>query len=206
MKKSILTLIACLFLSLALVAQSDFVHYKGKGQALLKDGTTVTGFIEYCLEFPGKVYVTPEGQSKDTKYDADDVKSFNIDDKQFVSVKAADAAAGPPKVTFLRFLTPADYKIRILIQETQPVIVSNNDFTITTTYFCMLPGDDANAYAVGEMKFVPFKKMNNYIANCPALVARIEAKDKEVYVPSITTDDIRREVFLKVAEEYQNCK
>ncbi len=199
--------VLCLLTSLGVNAQTDFVCYSGNGKATLKSGEVIEGKIEYCLSYPGKVYVTPAGATKDTKYKCDEVKEFNIDDKQYVSLscKGGAVTVGSDKA-FVRLLTPADYKLKLYISETQPAVVTDNNYAISVMYYCQIPGDTEAAYALSDLKFTPFKKMAKYIADCPSLATKIESKAEGYTVGMVTTDEARKEVILKIAGEYQTCQ
>jgi hypothetical protein len=207
MKATISFSVFCLLLSIGAFAQSDFVCYSGNGKVIMKSGDVIEGKVEFCLSYPGKVYVTPAGATKDTKYKCDEVKEFNIDDKQYVSLscKGGAVTVGSDKA-FVRLLTPVDYKLKLYISETQPAVVTDNNYAKTVMYYCQIPGDTDAAYALSDLKFTPFKKMAKYIADCPAIATKIENKEEGYTVPMMTTDEARKEVVLKIANEYQTCQ
>jgi len=202
--------IGCFILSAALsmsaYAQNDFIYYSGPGKIVLASGETVTGKVNYGLSSPAKVEIIPDGQTKYVKYKCDDVKEFSVEDKQYLPVKMKGGAVTIGSgLAFGRLLTPADSKIKIFISETQNTVVVNNNFTITTSYYASVPGDET-AYALSDLKFTPFKKMAKYVESCPSLVAKITAKEKGYSYPMVTTDEARLEVFVNVARENQDCK
>jgi hypothetical protein len=207
MKTKISFAVLGVFLVVGLYAQTDFVCYSGTGKVTMKTGEVLEGKVEYCLSYPGKVYLTQVGATKDTKYKCDEVKEFNIDDKQYVSIscKGGAVSVGSDK-QFARLLSPVDYKIKLYISETQPSVVTDNNYSKTISYYCQLPGETEAAYALSDMKFTPFKKMAKYIADCPSIATKIESKAEGYTVPMITTDEARKEIFMKIADEYQNCQ
>jgi hypothetical protein len=193
-------------MTIAAFAQNDFVCYTDNGKLVMASGQIIEGKVQYCLTSPAKVFVTPAGATKDVKYKCDEVKEFNIDEKQYISIslKGGDVSIGSGK-QFARLLTPADFKVKLLISETQPAVVTGNNYAITVSYYCQVPGAE-NANALSDLKFTPFKKMAKYLVDCPAIATKIENKEEGYSLPMMTTDDARKDVFLKIAGEYQNCK
>lgn len=187
-------------------AQNEFVCYSGPGKIILTSGEIVTGKVSYYLYAPARVEITPEGQTKDVKYKCDEVKEFSVVDKQYFSVKMKGGAVSIGNgEAFGRLLTSDDSKIKVYISETQPTVVVNSNFDVTTSYYASVPGDET-AYALSDLKFTPFKKVAKYLEDCPSIVTKINNKEKGFTFPMVTTDEARLDVMLNVAREYQACK
>jgi len=206
MKKFILLSIFCVFIDFCCKSQTDFICYSGPGKVVLNNGETITGNVEYCLSSPARVRILPDGKSDDMKYKSSEVKEFNVGDKQYLSLELKGGAVSVGSdLQFAQLMTPADSKIKVLMSETQSTVVVNNNFAVTTSYYALVPGQEA-AYALSDIRFTPFKKMTKYVEDCPVIVEKINNKEKGYFIPMVTTDEARKEVFLKIAMEYQNCK
>ena len=56
------------------------------------------------------------------------------------------------------------------------------------------------------MHFSPSKKLAKLVADCPDLAAKIENKEEGYTYPTISADDARLDIFMRIAEEYHKCK
>ena len=195
------------FISIVGYCQTEFICYSGNGKMELASGEIIEGTIEFCLSSPAKVRIVQTEQTEKEKYKSDEVKQFNIEDKHYLSVSLKGGVSVGNSDQFARVLTPADWKVKVFMTETQPsVVVSvSGEIPITVSYYCSIPGDN-NLYELSNMKFTPFKKMAKYLADCPSVAAKINNKEEGYFVSMIATDAARKEVFLNVAKEYQNCK
>lgn len=183
-------------------AQSE---YKGPGKVVLSSGETLTGTVEYQLTEPGKVQILPEGQEKWGKYKSDEVKEFTVNEMHYLpyKVKGGEVKIGNTFL-FLRLMVPADFKLKILISETLPIV-----YTVGASpdkmYYAVIPGDET-AYALSDLKFTPFKKMAGYLSDCQVIVDKINQKDKDHFVPLASTDEMKLKIFLNVSNTYQFCQ
>ncbi len=201
-----LVLMLGLLLPVAIFAQTDYLRYTGKGKVVFANGESAVGIVAYDLFAPGKVAILPENDSKTSRYNSDEVKEFTIDGEHYYSLKTK---SGEIKVAnnhiFLKSLVPDSFKMKVLLGEAQPPVSTTENVPIVRTYYALMPGDET-AYALNELKFTPFKKVAGYLSDCPAIVEKINTKEKGFSLPLVATDEIRLEVFKKVAAEYHSCQ
>lgn len=195
----------CLSVMFKLNAQTGQSEYSGAGMVTLLDGSEVRGVVTYYPSSPGKVFVKKDGEEKSEKYKAKDVKEFTLSDLHYYSIIAKGGVDIGSDGAFGRLLNSPDSKIKLFLCESQSNIVVGSTPPVDQSYYALVPGETA-AYTLSGMKFTPFKKMANIVADCPDLAKKITGKEEGYFCPMMTTDDYRLKVFLKVAEEYSNCK
>lgn len=183
----------------------DFVEYSSDGKVILANGSEIIGTVRYMPTSPGKVFVTPNGSTEKEKYKAVEVKEFTVQGFTYHSIKTGGEINVGKDGAFGRILNQPDSKIKIYLCESQPSIVAGAIPPPDKSYYASLPGEP-EALNINGGKFMPFKKITKYLADCPDLVSKIEGKTEGYTYPMMTTDDVRLKVFLKVAEEYQSCK
>ncbi len=203
MKKYLFSLLLLTAIAFGAMAQTDFVSYKGQGKLITNTGETYTGLVFYALSRPRRVTVVLEDKTEKV-FNYDDTKEFNIGDRQYYTIRVK--ILGNPN-TFAQLLNPESSGfIKLYRNEQQPTIVTNKDFTITTSYFIGIK-DQEYAMAAGDIKLMPFnKKMSEIVKDCPALATKILEKQDGYKLGMISNDLMRMTVFQKIAKEFDECK
>lgn len=204
MKK--LFLLSCLFLSIfCLKTQSqETVRFLGEGSMIMEDGTEVTGTVGYWYVNPSVVRFKGEGEDKETKYKVGEVKSFVVDGRNFIRIKAKDAIGTNP-YTFAEMLTPPDQKMALLLYQQQPAVGADGQHPITKTYYVQIPNDE-QVYPAGDIKFMPLhKKMSKIVSDCPELAEKIAKKEKGYNYGVVSSDEMRADILTTIIEEYNAC-
>ncbi|TKB99085.1 hypothetical protein [Pedobacter cryophilus] len=202
MRKKLFHLFILIGLSSTAFAQSGFINYKGEGNVVTNAGETLTGTVYYALSSPRRVSIKlVDGTEK--KFDYDDTKSFIVGEKQYHAIKIK--TLGNPN-TFAQLLNPQSSSfIKVYKNETQPTIVVGGDYTVTTTHFIGVTGEEV-AYDTGDLKLTPFnKKMAEIVKACPELAKKIADKENGYKVGLISNDIFRVPVYLRIAQEYDAC-
>lgn len=195
--------IAMLLINLTVSAQ-DFVHYRDNGTITLKDSSIIEGDLYYSLSYPGHVRLVQPG--RDDKLRPEEMIGFQIGDMVFKTILAKDAISLTGKgYMFARLLNPDCTKIQVYKSETQAIIAVNNNAEITTSYYVFMP-EVGQALPVGDLKFMPSRKIAKYVTQCPDLASKLASKDKDYSVGMISSDQMRVNLFLKIAREYEACK
>lgn len=183
--------------------QKKYIEYKGDGDVLLKDGTTLNGVVLFAPQFPGRIKIQVTGEDKERKINYNEMTRFTIGDKIFHIIQTS--GLGNPN-TIAQLLTPEEYEIKVYKYEQQSLLGTNYLYNTTTDYYVSVPGEE-KAYSLTDMKLMPFnKKMAKYTASCKELSTKILKKNDGYKIPLISTMDQKIEIIKKIAKEYEECK
>ena len=201
-----------LLLSVSAYAQDseEFeIAYYGDGKVVLNDGSTVVGLVNYSLVSNGKVRVTgSDGQEK--KISINDVKEFFISADHFVKIPTNALAIGGSPMDIAILKTPEDYKIKIYEVTEQDfasaVFLDGPSKYPTSKEIRVLFPTMEKPKSAGDLTLMPFnKKVSNLVVDCPELNAKILNKEAGYKLGMLVTPQMKFDVYMKIAEEYQNC-
>ncbi|HUX54576.1 MAG TPA: hypothetical protein VMV56_09195 [Williamwhitmania sp.] len=192
-----------LMIAISAFSQTEFVAYNGIGKVILNTGDTIQGVVDYKICYPGSVRVTPDGEKKREFHD-NDTKEFFVKGRHYYSVNSSGQIGSSSMFVYL--LNSETSKIKLFMYEQQPIVVTNNDFTATTDYYILLPGE-TNVISLGDLKLMPFnKKMSKFVESCPVLAKKILDKEDGYKVGMLTTPMAKIEILKKIAAEFDACQ
>ncbi len=181
------------------------ISYNGKGTLYLKNGQVINGNISHSRIYPNKVWITPEGEKKAQKYKAKDVIKFKIGDTLiFETIKS------PSATLFARCLTDENSKIKVYDLTVQSQFITGGSYetgylhSTSEDYFVLFPTME-KPISIKDIRMTR-KKVAKYVSDCPELSQKILNKQKGYNIMSILPAEILLERYLRIAEDYNNCK
>lgn len=191
-----------LFVTLSINAFADRIIYKDHGQVNLLDGKELKGIVRYSPMWPSYLEIQEVDSPDFRKVKFKEIKTFIIGDQKWLK-KDVKGVVGFNDDYFLQQLSPDTQKIKLFKYEQQ----NPNTYEMEEeTYYVLLPNQE-NVISIGDMKLLPFnKKFPKYIEDCPTLAKKIEKKENGYAIKMISSDISKLKVYMKVSEEYQNCK
>lgn len=186
----------------------------GPGSVTFADGVVQEGIIQYFVTTNNYemryFYFTPANEMDSFKVTYKEVDHFTVKGKDFypVRTKEDDISVGNAKI-FMEMLngSPTDkFKMYLLRKlEANTSGIGDRPYDVATGYYVILP-EFKNAHEIIDIKFTPFaKKMSEYLKDCPELAEKIADKDKD-YKVNMFKGAANNEIFLRVMNEYNNCK
>jgi len=201
--------IVLLFITSGLFAQTqeEEIIYTGLGKIVFADGTIKEGEVYHSRVNQRKVSLKSSGDAETIK--TKDLKEFFIGDLHFVGVKAASAGVNELDFAILKSAENAKVKLyEVCWQQNVGTSSGGNNFLFTTyrEYYAQFPSMD-NIKPVGDVTFMPFpKKVSKLVESCPELAKKIAEKEKGYTIGLVSTDEMKLEVFSRIATEYESCK
>lgn len=151
-----------------------------------------------------------EGVSKEYKsfYLTDiDYLFYNGSNYSVKTIKGSDMWGGAA-LRFIKELTAATGKLQLFENE---IITKDKDGKVLkeTRLLIQLPGNKREVYDAQGDKFIPNfdDKVAAYLRDCPKLVSFIRNKDKDFFYAFVNQGETRRkQVWMNIVNEYNNCK
>lgn len=174
----------------------------GKGKIIMLDGTTLEGEVQFSHTNQTRLtlWANEEAQKIKTK----EVKEFEIEGSRYVRISSGALSMGSDEV-FAKCLTPENFKISIYEHISQGIVGSGGLFKTDRAYFVKFPSEE-KARDFGDVTLIPFnKKVSKLVEDCPALSKKILDKEKNYKLGVITTPEIQLDVYMRIANEYQQC-
>lgn len=180
------------------------VKYEGNGSIYLENGETIKGTLRFYASRPTKVFFIEEGSDEKDKLKIDEIKGFDIEDKIWSKVISKGSIGG--NMYFMQRLTPENRDLGVFLYEQQNTLGNESGFLVTREYY-VKKSDWDEAYTVGHLKFTPFhKKGPKVFADCSELAKKIGNKHSDYKMGLMTSDNMKAGIYMKISEEYQDCK
>jgi hypothetical protein len=201
MKKTIILLLSAAFLldgAYAQVKSSVTGEYKGKGKVVPNTGDVIEGTVEYYYQgYKLNVWVGDKIWAK--RLGPNDIKYFTIETDTFVPVKTPDS----PTKEFMLKLTPEWYKIQLF----QSYEYNDETKKLEETWYVLLPGEKNSHNVMTDMALKPLnKKVAEHIKDCTSLSDSVLNKIDPYKVSMISNAKTYADIYLKIANAYQQCK
>lgn len=185
------------------------------GKLFLTNGRTVEGKLvvnsRNVLGSEVKVYV--HGEKKPQKYNLLDVDAYEIRGEYYELKEVKGGLSLGRNMSFMKRLTPADSRIHLFESTEKNTSTSRNGATNTyyeVQYYMQFPAETGDGvWAVNSSKFVPNfdEKMSKLVQDCPALAAKIAAKDPGYFYAQVSLfREKRADVLWNIITEYNKCK
>ena len=132
---------------------------------------------------------------------------FNGSNYSVKNLKGNDMWGGNA-LRFIKELTPAGSKLQLFEHETISKGTDGKEIK-ETQLFVQLPGNTRDVYNAQSEKFIPNfdEKVAPYTAACMALTTKIKTKDKDFFYAFVNQGALRRkQVWMNIVNEYNNCK
>jgi hypothetical protein len=210
----------CLFLFLCSCTAAYFKTpndvSKKEATIFLNNGTQLKGKISVSLEKNFAYFETPPDYIElfhDNKTPADRIPLRTITaytiDSDYYALKLADILNnGSGHLLFVKRLTAANSRMQVYMLHQSGI--ANATGEESTEYFISLPTSEPyETMNVKSSRIIPDfdLKMSSLLHDCPALADKIRAKEKGYYLPAIIFNNKKREeVFMQIANDYNNCK
>lgn len=207
MRKLLILFLIALNVSVYAQTQEPEISYSGSGKIVTNDGKELQGEISFSFVSSRKIAFKPV-DGEEQKILVKDVKEFYISDMHFVKVlsTALTLAGSNEEIAIIK--TPENYKIKIYETINQGIIGSGSPATYETNrdYVVLFPNAE-KPRSISDLSFAPLnKKVSKLIADCPSLSEKIASKADGYKLGMISSDQQRLDMFLKIANEYQECK
>jgi glycosyltransferase involved in cell wall biosynthesis len=183
------------------------IIYSGNGKIITYDGREIQGEIEYSFVSSRKIYYQTNGSKKEN-IPMKDVKEFFIDDLHFVKLATTALAIGDDQdIAIVK--TPENNKIMMYEVISQGIIGTGEipAYETERDYVVLFPGQ-SKPKPISDLAFMPFnKKVSKLVADCPELSKKIENKEEGYKLGIIGNNkEAIFNLFLKISDEYENCK
>lgn len=205
-------------------------EYKAPGTLYTPEGDSLRGHLHYS--FLGQsVYIerrNHRGKMRVTKYNTKTLRAFRLDTLEglyFEVVQKSSLLGG--KRIICQNLTPGVYGLvklyRQFLSDGLLTIVRDGKIEGSWEYSVLLPGQE-KVIPLQDLKLNPMhKKLTRYLHDCPPLAEKV-AQQVEGYTVSnnrfklssageqayqeaaLSLDELRLKVYLRIAEEYNNCQ
>ncbi|GAA4735309.1 hypothetical protein [Flavisolibacter ginsenosidimutans] len=216
-KVTALTLLLSLFALLFSSCASEYFHtpndlYRMKGTVYLRDGTQKQGALTVLFENgiqanPFSISLVPAGSETAEYLKFTDVAAYVINGETYVPKRINLNTAGINHDLFVKRLS--DGKAKIQLYELQQKRKSSDTGEETSFYFIGVP-----AYSATELielhsaLLVPGfeEKMSAFVADCPALSAKIKNKEGGYVYSYLSSEYKKLEVMKRIIDEYTSCQ
>lgn len=211
MKKSIL-FFSLMLAFLGLSAQEKMepeVVFKGSARIIMADGEVLEGEASYSCINVNRIRFTP-ADSKTESLRIKNVQEFFIDDMHFVKLQTPGISIGSNDQVARR-LNPEGRKISLYEVITQGSIGTGDGsggfvYKTHSTVYIQSP-DMKSPRAINDLAFSPFhKKVSKLVSDCKELSKKIANKEDGYKVSMITPPEMKLELLLRIAEEFEACK
>ncbi len=174
----------------------------GKGTVFMLDGSQLEGEITFNHTWQMNIKLnTPDGEQK-IKFK--EMNGFVIGDERYTKISSGALSLGDDQI-FAKCLTPENFKISIYEHISQGVVGTNYLHETERSYFVKFPSDE-KIRSLNDVYFTPFnKKVSKLVEDCPALSKKILDKENDYKLGMISTPELKLELFLRIANEYQQC-
>lgn len=182
------------------------IVYEGIGKVVLEDGTEITGMVHHSRITQRRVSVTPEGGEEQT-FKTKEVSNFFIGGLHFIKVETEGVGVKDPDFGLLLSDEGAAIKVyEVTFQRNLGSSTGGETLWPTNRgYYVYLPKRE-KLKAVGDVAYMPSKKIAKWIEGCPELEKKLNDKAKGYNYGLISNDAMKRDVFLNISKDYQNCQ
>lgn len=204
-----LLLLLVIFYSATAIAQEvkeAEIVFKGEGKIHMKNGKELTGFLSYSYVNSTKV-VIKQANGEQEKIKRSEINSFEIGDLLFEKISPSGAIVIGGNEEFAIRKTPENSKIKIHENINQGRVGSGSPALYSTSREIIISFPDKKSKSIKDLSFAPFhKKVSKLVADCPSLSKKIANKEDGYKVGFATSVPARLDIFIRLAEEYTNCK
>ena len=207
MKKLLILLLISLSVSAFAQTQEPEISYSGTGKIITNDGKEIQGEIRFSFVNSRKIAYTIAG-ADEQKILVKEVKEFYISDVHFVKVLSTALTLAGSNEDIAIIKTPENFKIKIYETINQGIVGSGSPATYETIRdMVVLFPNSEKPRSLTDLSFTPFaKKVSKLVADCASLSEKIATKKDGYKLGMISSAQQQLDMFMKISNEYQECK